>query len=168
MPLFPFVWQYNNQPIEVLATDILQIITSGNTAPVNSPDYIPVSNGLTFQDSCLINKDQFNNPGLRTDFASDPLEGLELNSFNKRYTLGNFDQSAALGLGYVVVKQDLVFGSYAQIGLSGGHSVGVGVGPLGEVIQLNGTQAFTAGAPLGQYLEILVNGTPCKIELLDM
>lgn len=168
MPLFSFVWQYNNQPIESLASDILDIITNGNTAPVNSPDYIPVSNGLTFENSWLINTDQFNNPGLRTEFTSNSLEGIELNSTNRRYTLGNFDQAAASGLGYMTVNQDLVYGSYATLGLTGGHSIGVGVGPLGEVIQLNGTQAFTAGAPLGQYLEILVNGTPCKIELLNM
>lgn len=170
MPLFPFVWQYSNQPIEVLATDILQIITSGNTAPVNTPDYIPVSNGLTFEDSCLITKDLQNNVGLRSDLGAPFAEGIELKTNIRRYTLGTYDTDiAASGFGYAEVYNDPIFGSYAAVGLRGGHSVGVGPGILGgEVIQLNGTQALTAGAPLGQYLEIQVNGTLCKIELLNM
>ena len=69
-PLFQYVWQYNNQPIEVLAQDIVNIISGSGSGPVNTANYIPVSNGLTFENSWLYTVDVGNNDCLVSEFPS--------------------------------------------------------------------------------------------------
>lgn len=69
---FQYMWQYQNTETTVLAQDIADIINANNLLPfdcsqcssggaVNTADYIPVSNGLTFEDSWLKTKDIGNN-----------------------------------------------------------------------------------------------------------
>ena len=92
-PLFQYTWQYNNQPIEVLAQDIVNIISSSGSGPVNTANYIPVSNGLTFQDSNLYNDGNL----LKTTFTPSPgdtIWGFEFDLAAKTFLIG--DHSAGI------------------------------------------------------------------------
>ena len=161
-PLFQYTWQYNNQPIDVLAQDILTIITNGNTpGPVNTANYIPVSNGLTFVDSVINTQDAFNNPTLVTEFASAPMEGIELFPLTRRYSLGSFSTTSS-GDGLIYVQNDPIFGSRASIAITGGHSITVD-----DKLNFNGLIVNTAGSASGWYLDIRVNGTDYKLALLN-
>lgn len=76
MPLFPFVWQYNNQPIEVLAADVAEIVVNDNL-------YIPVSNGVGFDNSPI-----FSNGSVMRSVFGGTLEGFVIDAFNDEYKFG--------------------------------------------------------------------------------
>jgi len=76
MPLFPFVWQYNNQPIEVLAADVAEIVVNDNL-------YIPVSNGVGFDNSPIF----YNGSVMRSVFGGT-LEGFVIDASNNQYKFG--------------------------------------------------------------------------------
>ena len=76
MPLFPFVWQYNNQPIEVLAADVAEIVVNDNL-------YIPVSNGTGFDNSPI-----FSNGSVMRSMFGGTLEGFVIDAFNDEYKFG--------------------------------------------------------------------------------
>ena len=95
-PLFPFTWQYNNQPIEVLAENIAGLV-------VNTDKFIPVSDGLTFQDSTLVD----DAVSLRTRYLVSPGtyedKGFKLEYTSGKYSFGDYD---AIGNGTVVTVND--------------------------------------------------------------
>jgi hypothetical protein len=102
--LFQYVWQYNNQPLDVLAQDILNIISGSGSGPVNTANYIPVSNGLTFQDSQLY----YDGNILKTTFTplpGDTIWGFEFDETTKISLVG--DHSAGIQIdslnGYVTI-----------------------------------------------------------------
>lgn len=76
MPLFPFVWQYNNQPIEVLAADVAEIVVNDNL-------YIPISNGVGFDNSPI-----FSNGSVMRSLFGGTLEGFVIDAFNNQYKFG--------------------------------------------------------------------------------
>ena len=76
MPLFPFVWQYNNQPIEVLAADVAEIVVNDNL-------YIPVSNGTGFDNSPI-----FSNGSVMRSVFGGTLDGFVIDAFNDEYKFG--------------------------------------------------------------------------------
>lgn len=76
MPLFPFVWQYNNQPIEVLAADVAEIV-------INDANYVPVSTGTTFENSPI-----FSNGSVMRSTFGGTLEGFNIDTFNNVYKYG--------------------------------------------------------------------------------
>jgi hypothetical protein len=76
MPLFPFVWQYNNQPIEVLAADVAEIV-------INDVNYIPISTGTTFENSPI-----FSNGSVMRSMFGGTLEGFVIDAFNDEYKFG--------------------------------------------------------------------------------
>ena len=85
MPLFPFVWQYNNQPIEVLAADVAEIV-------VNDTNFIPKSNGIGFDNSPIFS----NGNVLRTVFNGTNiyngiLEGYVLDASNHVHKFGTLE-----------------------------------------------------------------------------
>ncbi len=163
-PLFPYTWQYNNQPIEVLAQTVLDIITNGVTpAPVNSPNYIPVSNGLTFEDSIINTKDIGNNDVLETLWPTYGSKGFLLQPATNRYTFGECDPNA-LGTAAKMVVDN--FYGYAGFEISGSNSYSMGVDYDGAYINVN--TAITAGAPSGSFLTIKVNGIAYKLQLLTV
>ena len=85
MPLFPFVWQYSNQPIEVLAADVAELVVNTNLR-------VPVSTGTGFADSPI-----FVNGGImRTLFGgtnpfNGTLEGFVIDANNNNYKFGTID-----------------------------------------------------------------------------
>ena len=87
-PLFQYVWQYNNQPIEQLAQDIVNVLAQSGNGPVNTADYIPVSNGLTFEDS-LIYQTATNMKTMWTPAPGDTIWGMELDYTTKDVLLGD-------------------------------------------------------------------------------
>jgi hypothetical protein len=76
MPLFPFVWQYNNQPIEVLAADVAEIV-------INDANYIPISTGTAF-----VNSPIFSNGSVMRSMFGGALEGFVIDAFNDEYKFG--------------------------------------------------------------------------------
>ena len=85
MPLFQFVWQYNNQPIEVLAADVASIVVNNNL-------FVPVSNGTGFVDSPIF----FNGGIMRTLFGGTvpgggTLEGILMDCYNNVYKYGTIE-----------------------------------------------------------------------------
>lgn len=161
-PLFQYVWQYNNQPIEQLAEDIVNVLAGNGTSPVNTANYIPVSNGLTFSDSTINTLDTGNNPVLESIFPTYGSKGLLIQPASDRYTFGECDPLAAGFAGKVVVDND--FG-YVSFSIEGTNSYSVGVDQDGIV--LNGEGSITAGASSGVYLNVKVNNTDYKLELLN-
>lgn len=161
-PLFPFVWQYNNQPIEVLAQEIVNIVSGSGTGPVNTANYIPVSNGLTFQDSVLNTLDIANNSVLETIFPSFGSKGFLLQPFIDRYTFGECDPTATGFAGKLVIDNN--FG-YAGVGIEGTNTYSIGVDTDGITIGADTT--LSAGTASGSYLTLKVNGTSYKLELLN-
>lgn len=79
MPLFPFVWQYSNQPIEVLAADIAELA-------VNDANYIPISSGTTFENSPI-----FSNGSVMRSLFGGTLEGFVIDAFNNVYKFGTLE-----------------------------------------------------------------------------
>lgn len=89
-PLFQYVWQYNNQPIEQLAIDIVNVLGANGTSPVNTANYIPVSNGLTFDNSTLYSSPNY----LKTTFTPDPgntIWGIEFDYQTRNIIIGDFN-----------------------------------------------------------------------------
>jgi hypothetical protein len=76
MPLFPFVWQYSNQPIEQLAADVAEIV-------INDANYIPISSGTTFENSPI-----FSNGSVMRSVFGGTLEGFVIDAFNNVYKYG--------------------------------------------------------------------------------
>ena len=119
-PLFPFVWQYNNQPIEQLAQDIVNVIAQSGNGPVNTANYIPVSNGLTFDDS-LIYQTATDIKTMWTPALGDTVWGIELDYTTKTVLIG--DHSSG-------------FQAITQTGYSTVYAIDP-VGPAGNAVQLN-------------------------------
>lgn len=161
-PLFQYTWQYNNQPIEVLAQDIVNIISGSGSGPVNTANYIPVSNGLTFDNSSLATDDGFGNLVLQTNFPTVGNVGLGLLPYIERYYLGTYDPSAPGYAGHVLV--DNSFGSVGMY-INGLNSYSIGLDNLG--LQVNVDTSLTAGTSSGSYLTLKVNGNDYKLELLN-
>ena len=168
MPLFNYVWQYQNVTIEDFAQEVAGLIcpcsgtASGPSIGVNSADYIPVSNGSIFVNSWLKTKDAGNNDYLATIFPGFGEVGFLLQPFINRYTFGECDPAATGFAGKVVIDN---LNQYAAIGGEGVNSFAVGVNQNGIV--LNGNGSITAGASSGVYLEVFVNNVPYKLELLN-
>lgn len=85
MPLFPMVWQYQNQPIQTLAADVAELV-------VNEANYIPKSTGLGFASSPIFS----NGNVLRTVFnGTNPfngiLEGFVLDASNHVHKFGSLE-----------------------------------------------------------------------------
>ena len=161
-PLFQYVWQYNNQPIEVLAQDIVNIISGSGSGPVNTANYIPVSNGLTFQDSILNTVDGGNNPILETLFPTYGSKGFLLQPVIDRFTFGECDPAAIGFAGKLVVDNSI---GLTALFIEGTNTYAIGLDNDGII--LNGDASLTAGSASGSYLEVKVNGTPYKLQLLN-
>lgn len=171
---FQYVWQYQNTETTVLAQDIVDIINANNLLPfdcsqcspggggaVNTADYIPVSNGLTFEDSWLRTKDIGNNPYLATIFPVVGEVGFLLQPGINRYTFGECNPFATGFKGRVVVDNQ---NQYVALNGQGSNSFAIGVNQTGIV--LNGETYLAAGVGSGMYLQVSVNNIMYKLALL--
>lgn len=161
-PLFPYTWQYNNQPIEVLAQDIVNVLAANGSGPVNTANYIPVSNGLTF-DNSVINTLNGGNPVLETIFPTYGSKGFFLHPALDIYTFGECDPAATGFAGKLIINNNI---GYAGVGIEGANSYALGVDNDGLVF--NGEGSITAGASSGVYLQVKFNGNTYKLELLNV
>ena len=67
-PLFPIVWQYSNQPIEVLANDVSQYVTNPTAKVIPVCADTSVTSAAQFIDSTLTD----DGVSLRTVYTSSP------------------------------------------------------------------------------------------------
>lgn len=157
-PLFPFTWQYNNQPIEVLAENIAGLV-------VNTDKFVPVSNGLSFEDSTLVD----DAVSLRTRYLVSPGtyedKGLKLDYVGGKYALGDYttaDNGSTLSINDAVQTVQMITKSGAgpavtYFGLDGANAT---------VIADDSLTATTAGSAAAKFLKIKVGATSYKIQLL--
>jgi hypothetical protein len=160
MPLFPFVWQYNNQPIDVLAENVSELI-------VNTSKVIPVSDGLKFIDSTLTDT----GASLQTTYLSAPNtydeKGLKLIYASGKYSLGDY---ASVDNGSTLVINDAIQ-NLRLISQSGaGPAVTYfGLSGLNNTLEADDfLTTTTAGAAAAKFLKIKIGATDYKIQLLNV
>lgn len=159
-PLFPFTWQYNNQPIEILAENIAGLV-------VNTDKFVPVSDGLTFQDSTLVD----DAVSLRTRYLVSPGtyedKGFKLEYAGGKYNFGDYNaegNSSTLSINDSVQTVKLISQSGAgpavtYFGLDGLNST---------LIAEDAITATTAGSAAAKFLKIKVGSVDYKIQLLGV
>jgi Fe-S cluster assembly iron-binding protein IscA len=160
MPLFPFVWQYNNQPIDVLADNVSELI-------VNTGKFIPLSDGLQFIDS-TIRQDTLQNK-LET-VVIDPilgatLKGMKLDYANDKYYLGDYDganNNSSFIVNDPTHKVSMITNRASAPGVAMFRLDGVT-----DSLEIQGCTATTAGAPIPNlFIKVVVGSTLYKIQLL--
>jgi hypothetical protein len=154
MPLFSFVWEYNNQPIQVLAADIAAL-------SVNNPDYIPVSTGNNFIDSPLKVELVAGQPIL-TSYRNGLWDGIRIGP--AKYEFGALQVGAGAGNVTRVKVDDL--GAQATFTASYPNFVQFGVSAVSQAILADGIDTTTAGTSAGKYLRVRIGNTDYKLELL--
>ena len=151
MPLFSFVWEYNNQPIQVLAADIAAL-------SVNTAGFIPVSAGTSFVDSPL---------EMRPDGLFGVFNGIDTGMYidiaNNQYMFG--DDTGA------ITSRLIINGDIATAQLQAGNGINpnvfFGVDGINKFLTCNGVSDTVAGVASGQYIKIEVDGILYNIELLN-
>ena len=158
MPLFPFVWQYSNQPIELLADNIVESI-------VNSGKVIPVSNGLKFIDSSLWD----DGVSLRTRYQVTPAfledKGFYLDYVNNKYRFGDYDGTANNST-LLINDTSKTLRLSTNSGVPGGVSYFGINGVLNSLEVTSSLTATTAGAAAAKFIKVDVGGIAYKIQLL--
>ena len=155
VPLFPFTWQYNNQPIEVLAENIASVV-------VNSSKVIPVVNNNEngFVDSTLTD----DAVSLRTRYLASPNtyedKGFKLNYAGDKYQFGDYDGA---NNGTVVAVNDALQKATLE---ADGVVLGID-GAVGTLVA-DGVSAATAGAAAALFLKVTVDSVDYKIQLLNV
>jgi hypothetical protein len=155
MPLFPFVWQYSNQPIEQLAADIAEL-------SVNTAEYIPVSTGTSLTDSPL--KVEQVLPGIFgvRSYFNGVQDGIQL--VPGKYEFGATSIAAGAGNNTRVDVMDVSGLAYFRTNAGGGYT---DFGIFGGSLYGSGITDATAGGAAGLYVKIRLNNVPYKIALLD-
>jgi hypothetical protein len=161
MPLFPFVWQYSNQPIDVLAADVAGLV-------INTDKYVPVSDGVTFQDSTLVD----DGVSLETRYTQSPTNilgrGFQLNYATNKYFFGDYDGT---NNNTTIVINDTNSEKTLRLitnsGVPGGVSYFGINGVLNSLEVTDSVTAVTAGAAAAKFLKIMVGATPYRIQLLN-
>lgn len=148
-PLFPFTWQYNNQPIEILAENVAGVIA-------NTDKFVPVSNGVGFVDSTLTDDGTL----FRTQYQGYPT-GISMNYLQRKYSLGDSLTNSTK----VTINDPL--GTAVLTSSLGGTVKSFGVDADSNTLTAVGVTATTAGSAAAMFLKINVDGTDYKIQLLD-
>ncbi len=158
-PLFPYVWSYNNQPIEVLANEITQYAVNP------SPKVIPVCGAGEFVDSTLWDDSQ----SLRTRYQITPSflvdRGFHLDYANSKYMFGDYDGSGNNSF-LVIDDPGKTLRLWTNSGVPGGVSwFGIN-GVLNSLEVTDSLTTTTAGAAAAKFIKVDVGGNPYKIQLL--
>jgi hypothetical protein len=154
MPLFPFVWQYSNQPIEQLAADIAEL-------SVNTAEYIPVSTGTSLTDSPL-KVELVAGQTVLTSYRNGLWDGIQIAP--AKYEFGALQVGAGAGNVTRLRIDDL--GAAAAFSASYPNFVQFGVNGVSQAIIADGLDTTTAGATSGKYLRVKIGNTNYKVELL--
>jgi hypothetical protein len=155
MPLFPFVWQYSNQPIEQLAADIAEL-------SVNTTEFIPVSTGNNFVDSPL--KVEQPTPGVLGlwSYFNGVQDGIQL--VPGKYEFGAISITAGAGQNTRLDVDDLAGMAFLRTNAGGGYT---DFGLMSGSLYGSNITSATAGGAAGLYVNIRLNNVPYKIALLD-
>lgn len=159
-PLFPYVWSYNNQTVDVLANDITEYVVNP------SPKVIPVCGAGEFVDSTLWDDSQ----SLRTRYQITPSfledKGFILDYATNKYQFGDYGESNNSTIVNVNDGTGTILFASRINGLSTKY---FGVDCDNEWLKI--TTEFTettAGSAAAKFIKIDVAGTPYKIQLLNV
>lgn len=158
MPLFSFVWEYNNQPIQTLAQDIAAL-------SVNTGKFIPVSTGFSLIDSPLKTNAGVGTPVLLWGNFEGQDDGLFMQPSAGKYYFGAYDPASGLGNRSRIEVDDQ--SGTVDFKASSPNVVAFGVDATNQCLKANGVDAATAGTSAGLYVNIRVNNVPYKLELLN-
>lgn len=160
MPLFSFVWEYNNQPIQVLAADIAAL-------SVNTGKFLPVSTGYSFIDSPLKTNAGVGSPVVLWGNFEGQDDGLLLQPSAGKYYFGAYEVGSGQG-NRTYLEVDDAGGNFSFFAAGPGPApVKFGVDSINSCLTATGLDAATAGAAAGLYLTVRVNNIPYKIQLLN-
>ena len=154
MPLFPFVWQYSNQPIEQLAADIAEL-------SVNTAEYIPVSTGTSFIDSPFKVEQILPNIFGVFSYFNGVQDGIKVSP--GKYEFGAISVGAGAGNNTRVDVNDVGGAAYFRTNGGGGYT---DFGIFGGSLYGSNITDSTAGTAAGLYVKIRLNNVPYKIALL--
>jgi hypothetical protein len=158
-PLFPFTWQYNNQPIEVLAATISEFVTNptskvlpvcADTANAGAGEFID----STVWDTGQVLQTRYTNGAVIED------KGLELNYLGNKYSLGDYDGA---NNGTTVSVND-----GAQTARFSATNTEFGIDDVNDTLTSTGMTATTAGAAAALFLKINVDSVDYKIQLYNV
>ena len=160
-PLFPFTWQYNNQPIEILAENVAGVI-------VNNIKVIPVVNDNQngFIDSTLTD----DAVSLRSRYLAAPNnyedKGFKLDYVGNKYNFGDYtgvNNKSTLSVNDAAQTVRMISKSGA-----GPATTFFGLDGLNNTLEAEAAlTATTAGSAAAKFLKIKVGTTDYKIQLLD-
>ena len=156
MPLFSFVWEYNNQPIQVLAADIAAL-------SVNTQDYVPVSDGTAFIDSPLKAIKITPTVTLLVSEYNGTWDGIKISP--AKYEFGAISAGAGAGYNTKMEVADLgasawfstTYPVFSQLGLDGPD----------QAILATNLDDTTAGGSSGKFLRVKIGNTLYKLDLLN-
>ena len=162
-PLFSFVWQYSNQPIDVLANDVAQYVTNptAKVLPVCA-DTASTSAGQ-FIDSSLWD----DGVSLKTVYTAGPgsLEqlGFKLDYVGHKYSFG--DYAGAYNGSSIVIQDSL---GTIRMSTNIGSAAYFGIDGQNDTLEAVGVSATTAGAAAAKFLKVKVDNVDYKIQLLNV
>lgn len=151
VPLFPMVWQYQNQTIDVLANDIATLMS-------NTQGYIPASNGTGFSNSPLYLTPQ----GIDAEW-NGVMNGLSFNFVAHKYGIGDITGPE----GTLMYAQNAAGVAHFYSNFAN-NDVQLGISGSQKTLTCRGVMANVAGALNGKYLQMQVDGVPYKIPLHDI
>jgi hypothetical protein len=163
-PLFPFTWQYNNQPIEVLAATVAEFVTNPTSKVIPVCADTANTGAGEFIDSTLTD----DAVSLRTVYTVSPgvqqEQGLKLDYVGQKYNVGDFD---AIYNGTNLAINDAA--GTARLGSVFNSSLEYfGVDFDNEWLEAtDGLTATTAGAAAARFIKIRIGSTNYKIQLLN-
>lgn len=162
-PLFSFVWQYSNQPIEVLANDISQYVTNPTSKVIPVCADSSVTAAAEFIDSSLWD----DGTSLRTVYTASPnvleQQGFNLDYVNHKYQFGEVDAN----YNGTVLQINDVAGTARLSSVFNGTLEFFGANFNNEWIDLtDGFTEATAGASASKFIKVRIGSITYKIELL--
>lgn len=162
-PLFPFTWQYNNQPIEVLANDISQFVTNPTAKVIPVCSDTAATAAGEFIDSTLWD----DGTSLRTVYTAGPgnleEQGFSLDYVGRKYSFGDHGQ---VYNGTNLSIND-VAGTARFVSIFNASSEFFGADFDNEWVDLSdGFTEATAGASASKFIKVRIGSTTYKIELL--
>jgi hypothetical protein len=163
-PLFPFTWQYNNQPIEVLAATVSEFVTNPTSKVIPVCADTANTGAGEFIDSTLTD----DGVSLRTVYTASPgvleEQGFKLDYVGQKYNFGDFDQ-VYNGTNIAINDSAGTFKVLSQFNTS---TALFGVDFDNEWLDLGDefTEA-TAGAAAAKFIKVRIGSTTYKLQLYN-
>lgn len=166
-PLFPFTWQYNNQPIEVLAENVTQFVVNPTAKVIPVCADTTVTSAAQFIDSTLWD----DAVSLRTVYTASPGnllgKGFKLDYVGNKFNFGDYDgtnNSTTVSINDTTQTARFISQSGA-----GPATTFFGLDGLNNTLEAEAAlTTTTAGAAAAKFLKIKVSGVDYKIQLLNV